>query len=74
MTSIAHNMARWVAVPAIIGGTALGLAGMANAATSQDPHGPGYDYSPTTTVAPPTITPGWHAHHGPQHATDLENR
>ena len=76
MTTIAHNVARFVAVPAMIGAAALGLAGMANAATTgQAPTGPGYSYSPDTYAkAAPTATPGWHGHHGPQHIASLLNR
>ena len=73
MTRIARMIALPIVSAGLIGGAALGLAGMANAQT-QAPTGPGYDYSPTTTVAPPTVTPGHHAHHGPQHATELQNR
>lgn len=76
MTTIARNFARYIAVPAMIGGAALGLAGMANAATTgQAPTGPGYSYSPDTYAKPaPTATPGWHNHHGPQHIANLLDR
>jgi hypothetical protein len=76
MTTIARNLVRLVAVPAMIGGAALGLAGMANATTTgQAPTGPGYSYSPDTYAKPaPTATPGWHNHHGPQHIANLLNR
>jgi hypothetical protein len=76
MTTIARNFARLVAVPAMIGAAALGLAGMANAATTeQAPTGPGYSYSPDTYAKPaPTATPGRHGHHGPQHIANLLNR
>jgi hypothetical protein len=76
MTTIARNLARFVAVPAIIGGAALGLAGMANAApgpatpttTTIAPSGPGYQYYPDTYATPPaTQVPGWQGHHGPGH-------
>ena len=57
MTTIARNFARYIALPAMAAGTigaaALGLAGMANAATTgQTPTGPGYSYSPTPTPSP----------------------
>ncbi|MDT5326887.1 MAG: hypothetical protein QOF25_4039 [Mycobacterium sp.] len=77
MTTIARNFARFVAVPAMIGAAALGLAAMANATTTgeQTPTGPGYSYSPDTYAKPaPTATPGWHGHHGPQHIANLQNR
>ncbi|WP_036438184.1 hypothetical protein [Mycobacterium sp. URHB0044] len=76
MTTIARNFARFVAVPAMIGAAALGLAGMANAATSgQSPTGPGYSYSPDTYAKPaPTAKPGWHNNHGPQRIANLQNQ
>jgi hypothetical protein len=79
MTTIARNFARFVAVPAMIGAAALGLAGMANATATatggQTPTGPGYSYSPDTYAKPaPTAKPGWHNHHGPQHIANLQNR
>jgi hypothetical protein len=73
MTTIARNFARYIAVPAMIGGAALGLAGMANAATTgQAPTGPGYSYSPDTYAKPaPTAIPGWHNNHGPARIAHL---
>ncbi|MCW2557131.1 MAG: hypothetical protein JWP55_1095 [Mycobacterium sp.] len=71
MTSTARNFARYIAVPAMIGGAALGLAGMANA-TAQAPTGPGYSYSPDTYAKPaPTAQPGWHNNHGPARIAHL---
>jgi hypothetical protein len=71
MTAIARNFARFIAVPAMIGGAALGLAGMANA-TVQAPAGPGYSYSPDTYAKPaPTAKPGWHGNHGPARIAHL---
>ena len=75
MTNIACNFARFVAVPAIIGGAALGLAGMASANPAAPtttvvpaPVGPGYQYQPDHYATPaPTQTPGWQNHHGPNH-------
>jgi hypothetical protein len=78
MTSIVRNFARFIAVPALIGGAALGLAGLANAApgpgapttttTAPAPSGPGYQYYPDTYATPaPTQIPGWQGHHGPGH-------
>jgi len=71
MTRIARMIALPIVSAGIIGGAALGLAGMANAQT-QAPTGPGYSYSPSTYAKPaPTQAPGWHAHHGPQRAANL---
>jgi hypothetical protein len=75
MTSFARNFARFVAVPAVIGGAALGLAGMAAAnpaapttTVAPAPTGPGYQYSPEHYATPaPTQAPGWQSHHGPNH-------
>ena len=76
MTRIARNFVRFVAVPGIIGGAALGLAGTANAdpgpaaptTTAPAPYGPGYEYYPDTYATPaPSQAPGWQAHHGPGH-------
>ena len=47
--SPATSPSRW-SHAGIIGGAALGMAGLANAQT--EPVGPGYQYSPTTTAAP----------------------
>ena len=81
MTTMARNFARYIALPAMAAGTigaaALGLAGMANAATTggQAPTGPGYSYSPDTYAKPaPTAKPGWHNNHGPARIDNLQNR
>ena len=75
MTRIARLIALPIVSAGIIGGAALGLAGMASAAPAQDPTGPGYSYSPHTFATPaPTQQPGWHAHHGPQRAANLTQR
>jgi hypothetical protein len=72
-----NNMiARYIALPlvsaGILGGAALGLAGMANAATPAGPTGPGYAYSPTHKAAPaPEAKPGWRNHHGIWHINAL---
>jgi hypothetical protein len=73
MTTTARNFARYIAVPAMIGGAALGLAGMANATTNgQAPTGPGYSYSPDTYAKPaPSAIPGWHNNHGPARIAHL---
>jgi hypothetical protein len=59
-----------IALPVVIGGAALGMAGIANAQT--DPVGPGYQYAPTATAHPaPEATPGWHNHHGVTHVETI---
>ena len=74
-----NNMiARYIALPivsaGILGGAALGLAGMANAATPTGPSGPGYSYSPSVKAHPaPEAKPGWHNHHGVWHINALNN-
>lgn len=77
MNNAARNFARFIAVPAIIGGAALGLAGMASATpgpatptttVAPAPAGPGLQYSPEHYATPaPTQGPGWQNHHGPNH-------
>jgi hypothetical protein len=58
MTSVARNFARYIAVPAMIGGAALGLAGMASAATSgQARPAPATPTAPTPTPSPPPPPP-----------------
>jgi hypothetical protein len=58
-----RRIARFIALPivsaGIIGAGALGMAGMASAATSTAPHGPGYSYSPTVKASP---APQHHLH------------
>jgi hypothetical protein len=74
--TIARNFVRYIAMPAMIGAAALGMAGMANATTSggQGPSGPGHSFSPNTHAHPaPNSQPGWHNHHGPQHIANLHN-
>ena len=52
----------------LLGGAAVGLAGMASAATTNHPSGPGYSYAPSVKAKPaPTQKPGWHNHHGIWH-------
>ena len=62
-TTITRRMARYIALPlmsaGIIGGAALGMAGMANAAPTT-PNGPGYSFSPA--VKAPSAAAG-HTHH-----------
>jgi hypothetical protein len=76
MTRINRTLALPAVAAGIIAAAALGLAGMANAATgpaaptttAPAPSGPGYQYYPDTYATPaPIQTPGWQAHHGPNH-------
>ena len=69
-------IARLVAVPAIVGGIALGMVATAHAApapvaptpVAPGPVGPGYQYYPEHYAPPaPTQIPGWQHHHGPNH-------
>jgi hypothetical protein len=69
MTTITRSIARYIALPVIsagiLGGAALGMAGMANAGTySYEPTPrPGIYVGPTTKAQPPAnATPGarWH--------------
>ena len=70
-TTIARRIGRYVALPVvsagIIGGAALGLAGMANAATpSNNPEPAGIVAVPQTKAKPAAEAyPGawWHRHH-----------
>jgi hypothetical protein len=63
--NIARTFALSVVSAGIIGGAALGMAGMANAATSTHPTGPGHMFTPSVKAHPaPDAMPGWHGHHG----------
>ena len=70
-TTIARSFARYIALPVvsagILGGAALGLAGMANATTTITQNGPNASIvtSPDTYAKPaPNAIPGWYYHHG----------
>ena len=70
------NMIARIALPVvsagILGGAALGLAGMANATTTNGPTGPGYSYAPSVKAKPaPEAKPGWHNHKGIWHINAL---
>ena len=76
MTTIAPAFARYFALPivsaGIIGGAALGMAGMANAAPQNQPTGPSHSYAPSVKAHPaPEAMPGWHNHHGVNHIERL---
>ncbi len=69
------NIARRFALPLVsagfIGAAALGLAGMANAATTTTEHSGGTAIvaTPDTYAHPaPSAMPGWRHHHGIGHA------
>ena len=66
-----NSIARYIALPivwaGILGGAAVGVAGMANATTSTKP-GPGHSYAPSVKAKPaPEAKPGWHNHKGIWH-------
>jgi hypothetical protein len=70
-TTIARSFARYIALPVvsagILGGAALGLAGMASATTTVTQNGPNASIvtSPDTYAKPaPNAIPGWRHHHG----------
>ena len=74
--TITARIARYIAFPVvsagIIGGAALGMAGMASAVTQTQPTGPGYFYAPTVKAHPaPEALPGWRGHHGPAKIANL---
>jgi hypothetical protein len=65
ISNIARAFVLSVVSAGIIVGAALGMAGMANAATQTQPSGPGYSYAPAVKAHPaPEAVPGWHGHHG----------
>jgi hypothetical protein len=72
-TTINRRMARYIALPimsaGIIGGAALGMAGMASAAPTT-PNGPGYSYSPAVK-APSAAAGQTHHHSGVTHITAM---
>jgi hypothetical protein len=70
----ARRIARYIALPimsaGIIGAGALGMAGMANAATSTAPSGPGYSYAPAVK-APVAAAGQTHHHSGVTHVEKI---
>ncbi len=65
MTNIARRFALSVVSAGVIGGAALGMAGMASAATVAQPIGPAHSYAQVVKAHPaPEAVPGWHGHHG----------
>jgi hypothetical protein len=63
--NITRTFALSVVSAGIIGGAALGMAGMASAATQPQPTVPGHSYAPVVKAHPaPEALPGWDGHHG----------
>ena len=72
MSTIARYFALPIVSAGIIGGAALGLAGAANAATT-DVRPPAVVATPDTKAHPaPEAQPGWYWHHGVHHLSDLQ--
>jgi hypothetical protein len=75
-TTITRSFARYIALPivsaGIIGGAALGMAGVASAATT-DVQPPNIVAVPSVKAHPaPQAEPGWYWHHGVHHLADLQ--
>jgi hypothetical protein len=74
MNTNTSRFARYIALPIVsagmIGGAALGLAGTANAATT-DVRPPSIVATPNAHPAPNAM-PGWRWHHGIHHLQDLQ--
>jgi predicted short-subunit dehydrogenase-like oxidoreductase (DUF2520 family) len=71
MTSIIARIALPIVSAGILGGAALGLAGMASAQTTTVEHrtGTAIVATPDTYAKPaPTSKPGWHNHKGMGHS------
>ena len=70
--NIARTFALSIVSAGVIGGAALGMAGVAGAATPTQPTGPGHSYAPSVKAHPaPQAQPGWHGHHGVNHVERL---
>jgi hypothetical protein len=72
-----RRFARYFALPivsaGIIGGAALGLAGTASAANTDDVRPPAIVATPDVKAHPaPEAMPGWRWHHGVYHLEDLQ--
>lgn len=70
-----NNIFARIALPAVsagvLGGAALGLAGMANASVTTNQTGPNASIvaTPDTYASPaPSAVPGWYHHHGIGHS------
>ena len=71
MTNIIARIALPIVSAGILGGAALGLAGMANASVTTTQNGPDASIvaTPDTHARPaPNAIPGWRFHHGVGHA------
>ncbi|HET7668745.1 MAG TPA: hypothetical protein VFK56_22320 [Mycobacterium sp.] len=65
MINVARSLALSVVSAGVIGGAALGMAGMAGAATETQPIGPAHSHAQAVKAHPaPEAVPGWHGHHG----------
>jgi predicted short-subunit dehydrogenase-like oxidoreductase (DUF2520 family) len=76
MTNIIARIALPIVSAGVLGGAALGLAGMASAQTTTVDHSTGTAIvsSPDTYAKPaPNVKPGWRHHHGIGHSY-LNNR
>lgn len=67
------RIARYIAVPVFVGGAALGLAGMAGAATYSQPADPHFNAPSVTAHPAPGAHPGWYNHHGMHRLQNLIN-
>mgnify|MGYP000967409914 CR=1 FL=1 len=72
-TNIRVRIARYVAVSVVLGGAALGMAGVASAGTYSQPADPHFN-APSVTAHPAAeMLPGWRNHHGTYHIQHLVN-
>jgi hypothetical protein len=69
--TVKARIARYIAVPVVLGGAALGLAGMANAATTQ-PADPGFSAPSVKAHPAPEAVPGMRWHTGMHHIATLQ--
>jgi hypothetical protein len=72
-TTITARIARYIAVPLFLGGAALGMAGMANAATYSQPSNPDFNAPSVKAHPAPNAIPGWSNRHGAVHIQNLIN-
>jgi hypothetical protein len=69
-TSLTARIARYIAVPLFLAGAALGMAGMASAATYSQPADPGFNAPSVKAHPAPSATPGSY-YHGMHHIEAL---
>lgn len=70
----ARFFARYIAVPAVLVGAPLAMAGMASAATYSQPSDPGFNAPAVKAHPAPTVAPGWHNNHGTYYISNLEKQ